>query len=205
MPENTGSGSQAGDEADNQELQSTRPQFQQDEINYYDGERECDSSEDRTRVTDQVGGEHDDERSRNSSHGGAMDEMFSGASRTEQEEPMESGQQGDQVVPHQIRRSPDEKSLDLAYQRGGSDSMGDGSHHDAGAPSENPYHRHENFGPADEKTLQGTRMTQSEQSQMMDDNEGADLIPGVDDLPIFANEQSKALNDEIKVRRDEER
>lgn len=83
--------------------------------------------------------------------------------------------------------------------------MGDGSHHDAEAPSESPYHRHESFGPADEKTLQGTRMIQSEQSQTMDDNEGADLIPGVDDLPIFANEQSKALNDEIKVRRDEER
>lgn len=30
--------------------------------------------------------------------------------------------------------------------------------------------------------------------------EGADLIAGVDDLPVFANEQSKALNDEIKVR-----
>lgn len=50
------------------------------------------------------------------------------------------------------------------------------------------------------KAFDGARMSAPEESQLVDAGEGADLIPGVDDLPIFANEQSKALNDEIKVR-----
>lgn len=45
----------------------------------------------------------------------------------------------------------------------------------------------------------GSRVPEPDDSQIVDTREGADNIPGVDDLPIFANDQSKALNDEIKV------
>lgn len=50
--------------------------------------------------------------------------------------------------------------------------------------------------------FEGSRIEeQLEEGQVVDARDGADVIPGVDDLPIFANEQSKALNDEIKVMR----
>lgn len=42
---------------------------------------------------------------------------------------------------------------------------------------------------------------QQEEGQVVDVRDGVDVIPGVDDLPVFATEQSKALNDEIKVMR----
>ena len=51
------------------------------------------------------------------------------------------------------------------------------------------------------EVIDGSRMTETDHGQIVDATEGADNIPGVDDLPIFANEQSKALNDEIKVNR----
>eukprot|EP00752_Nemacystus_decipiens_P012053 g10686.t1 len=46
----------------------------------------------------------------------------------------------------------------------------------------------------------GSRVAEPDDVQIVDAGEGADAIPGVDDLPVFANEQSKALNDEIKRR-----
>lgn len=52
----------------------------------------------------------------------------------------------------------------------------------------------------DGKILNENVVESSQENQVVDTNEGADLIPGVDDLPVFANEQSKALNDEIKVK-----
>lgn len=49
------------------------------------------------------------------------------------------------------------------------------------------------------RMFDGSRVPEPDDSQIIDTKEGADNIPGVDDLPIFANDQSKALNDEIKV------
>ncbi|CAM9894366.1 unnamed protein product [Ectocarpus sp. 12 AP-2014] len=46
----------------------------------------------------------------------------------------------------------------------------------------------------------GSRVAEPDNLQIVEAGEGADIIPGVDDLPVFANDQSKALNDEIKVR-----
>lgn len=50
------------------------------------------------------------------------------------------------------------------------------------------------------RIFDGSRLAEPDDSQIVDAGEGADVIPGVDDLPVFANDQSKALNDEIKVR-----
>ncbi len=51
------------------------------------------------------------------------------------------------------------------------------------------------------RIFDGSRLAEPDDSQIVDAGEGADNIPGVDDLPVFANDQSKALNDEIKVSR----
>lgn len=51
------------------------------------------------------------------------------------------------------------------------------------------------------RMFDGSRVAEPDDIQVVHAGEGADLIAGVDDLPVFANEQSKALNDEIKVRR----
>lgn len=53
------------------------------------------------------------------------------------------------------------------------------------------------------RMFDGSRVAEPDDVQVVDAGEGADLIAGVDDLPIFANDQSKALNDEIKVRQKE--
>ncbi|CAN0172496.1 unnamed protein product, partial [Scytosiphon promiscuus] len=48
------------------------------------------------------------------------------------------------------------------------------------------------------RMFDGSRIAEPDDVQVVDAGDGADLIAGVDDLPIFANDQSKALNDEIK-------
>lgn len=56
------------------------------------------------------------------------------------------------------------------------------------------------LGRQDQRMFDGSRVEErQDEGQIVDAREGADVIPGVDDLPIFANEQSKALNDEVKV------
>lgn len=55
-------------------------------------------------------------------------------------------------------------------------------------------------GSRSRRMFDGSRVAEPDDIQVVDAGEGADLIAGVDDLPIFANDQSKALNDEIKVR-----
>lgn len=56
-------------------------------------------------------------------------------------------------------------------------------------------------GTDDRHTFDRSKSVRPDDDQVVDAREGADEIPGVDDLPFFANDQSKALNDEIKVRR----
>ena len=56
------------------------------------------------------------------------------------------------------------------------------------------------FGTPGRRMFDGSRVAEPDNVQIVDAGDGADLIPGVDDLPIFANDQSKALNDEVKVR-----
>lgn len=51
------------------------------------------------------------------------------------------------------------------------------------------------------RMFDGSRVAERDDNQIVDAGEGADVIPGVDDLPVFANDQSKALNDETKVRK----
>lgn len=51
------------------------------------------------------------------------------------------------------------------------------------------------------RMFDGSRVAEPDDIQVVHAGEGADLIAGVDDLPVFANEQSKALNDETKVSR----
>lgn len=58
----------------------------------------------------------------------------------------------------------------------------------------------DDFGTRSQRMFDGSRVAEPDNVQIVDAGDGADLIPGVDDLPIFANDQSKALNDEIKVR-----
>ena len=55
-------------------------------------------------------------------------------------------------------------------------------------------------GSLGRRMFDGSRVAEPDDVQIVDAGEGADIIPGVDDLPVFANDQSKALNDEIKVR-----
>lgn len=70
--------------------------------------------------------------------------------------------------------------------RGGSKGFGDGANDDSGSRGR--------------RMFDGSRVAEPDDVQIVDAGEGADVIPGVDDLPVFANDQSKALNDEIKVR-----
>lgn len=55
-------------------------------------------------------------------------------------------------------------------------------------------------GSRGQRMFDGSRVAEPDDVEIVDAGEGADIIPGVDDLPVFANDQSKALNDEIKVR-----
>eukprot|EP00903_Cladosiphon_okamuranus_P007688 g7452.t1 len=55
-------------------------------------------------------------------------------------------------------------------------------------------------GSRGRRMFDGSRVAEPDDVQVVDAGEGADIIPGVDDLPVFANDQSKALNDEIKRR-----
>ncbi|CAM9109341.1 unnamed protein product [Ectocarpus fasciculatus] len=55
-------------------------------------------------------------------------------------------------------------------------------------------------GSRSRRMFDGSRVAEPDNLQIVEAGEGADIIPGVDDLPVFANDQSKALNDEIKVR-----
>ncbi|CAB1119455.1 unnamed protein product [Ectocarpus sp. CCAP 1310/34] len=55
-------------------------------------------------------------------------------------------------------------------------------------------------GSRSRRMFDGSRVAEPDHLQIVEAGEGADIIPGVDDLPVFANDQSKALNDEIKVR-----
>lgn len=55
-------------------------------------------------------------------------------------------------------------------------------------------------GSRGRRMFDGSRVAEPDDFQIVDASDGADIIPGVDDLPVFANDQSKALNDEIKVR-----
>lgn len=58
----------------------------------------------------------------------------------------------------------------------------------------------DNLGTRSRRMFDGSRVAEPDNVQIVDAGDGADVIPGVDDLPIFANDQSKALNDEVKVR-----
>lgn len=58
----------------------------------------------------------------------------------------------------------------------------------------------DNAGSRSRRMFDGSRVAEPDDHQIVDAGEGADVIPGVDDLPVFANDQSKALNDETKVR-----
>lgn len=58
----------------------------------------------------------------------------------------------------------------------------------------------EHSGLRSRRMFDGSRVAEPDDHQIVDAGEGADVIPGVDDLPVFANDQSKALNDETKVR-----
>lgn len=57
-----------------------------------------------------------------------------------------------------------------------------------------------NFGEQGRQLFDGSMVAEPDVNQVVDASDGAEFIPGVDDLPIFANDQSKALNNEIKVR-----
>ena len=83
------------------------------------------------------------------------------------------------------------------YQADGGDGHGDdmGTQGSGGNNIED-----DNFsGTRGRRMFDGSRVAEPDNVQIVDASDGADVIPGVDDLPIFANDQSKALNDEVKV------
>lgn len=85
-----------------------------------------------------------------------------------------------------------------------SDNGNDG-HKNAGIGSNkgSAYEANDDSGSRGRRMFDGSRVAEPDDTQIVDAGEGADIIPGVDDLPVFANDQSKALNDEIKVREGE--
>lgn len=83
------------------------------------------------------------------------------------------------------------------YQADGGEDHGDGGTQGSGGVDNA---EDDNFGTRGRRMFDGSRVAEPDNVQIVDAGDGADVIPGVDDLPIFANDQSKALNDEVKVR-----
>lgn len=85
-----------------------------------------------------------------------------------------------------------------------------GGHNDGGGPAggmegskffgDSAEDAREDSGSRSRRMFDGSRVAEPDDHQIVDAGEGADVIPGVDDLPVFANDQSKALNDETKVK-----
>lgn len=88
---------------------------------------------------------------------------------------------------------------------GNSDGRNDGDDHAGGMEArkgfgESGQDTKDDSESRSRRMFDGSRVAEPDDLQIVDAGEGADIIPGVDDLPVFANDQSKALNDETKVR-----
>lgn len=91
----------------------------------------------------------------------------------------------DTLKPPQNNGNGDDHAVGMDRRRGFGQG-GQGESDDAGSRSR--------------RMFDGSRVAEPDNLQIVEAGEGADIVPGVDDLPVFANDQSKALNDEIKVR-----
>lgn len=106
-------------------------------------------------------------------------------------------------VTHERRGGNSSGDLRCEYSAGGNDQQVEGNENAEGRAEVGDVGSEGSRKKAkgrDRELFDGSGIAeQQNEARVVYAGEGADNIPGVDDLPVFANEQSKALNDEIKV------